>query len=132
MFIGSEGILGIITEAWMRLQDRPNFRAGASVPFPSIFNAADAVRQISQAGLYPANCRVLDEGEAFNSGAGNGDEAVLVLAFESADHPLEPWMKRALECCADHGGKIPAEQRRLAPTPRRRMKDRRARGATRF
>ncbi len=51
--------------------------------FPSIFKAADAVRQISQAGLYPANCRVLDEGEAFNSGAGNGDEAVLVFAFES-------------------------------------------------
>ena len=109
MFIGSEGILGVITEAWMRLQDRPTFRAGASVPFPSIFKAADAVRQISQAGLYPANCRVLDEGEAFNSGAGNGEEAVLVLAFESADHSLEPWMKRAFECCADHGGKIPAD-----------------------
>jgi len=109
MFIGSEGILGIITEAWMRLQDRPTFRTGASVPFPSMIKAAEAVRQISQAGLYPANCRVLDEGEAFNSGAGSGDEAVLVLAFESADHPLEAWMKRALECCADHDGKIPAD-----------------------
>ncbi len=109
MFIGSEGTLGIITEAWMRVQDRPTFRAGASVPFPNFFKAADAVRQISQAGLYPANCRVLDEGEAFNSGAGNGEEAVLVLAFESADHPLDAWMKRALECCADHAGKIPAE-----------------------
>src|ERR1700730_6768510 len=109
MFIGSEGILGIITEAWMRVQDRPTFRAGASVPFPNLLKAAEAVRQISQAGLYPANCRVLDEGEAFNSGAGNGEEAVLVLAFESADHPLEPWMKRALECCADHGGKVPAD-----------------------
>src|SRR5258708_26788609 len=31
----------------------------------------------------------------------------MVLAFESADHPLEPWMKRALECCADFGGKVP-------------------------
>src|SRR5271155_3255866 len=109
MFIGSEGILGIITEAWMRLQDRPKFRAGASVPFADFLDAAEAVRAISQAGIYPANCRVLDEGEAFNSGAGNGDEAVLVLAFESADHPLEPWIKRALECCADHGGKIPAD-----------------------
>ncbi|HTD27739.1 MAG TPA: FAD-binding oxidoreductase, partial [Candidatus Elarobacter sp.] len=27
LFIGSEGILGVITEAWMRLQDRPTFRA---------------------------------------------------------------------------------------------------------
>ena len=32
---------------------------------------------------------------------------MLVLAFESADHELEPWMKRALEICADLGGKIP-------------------------
>src|SRR6202171_637640 len=109
MFIGSEGILGVITEAWMRLQNRPTFRAGAAVPFPSLVPAAEAVRKISQAGIYPANCRVLDEGEAFNSGAGNGEEAVLVLAFEAADHSLEPWIKRALECCADHGGKIPAD-----------------------
>ena len=28
----------------------------------------------------------------------------MVLAFEGADHDLGPWMKRALECCADHGG----------------------------
>jgi alkyldihydroxyacetonephosphate synthase len=28
----------------------------------------------------------------------------MVLAFESGDHPVDPWMKRALECCADHGG----------------------------
>src|SRR5579863_9350133 len=54
MFIGSEGILGVITEAWMRLQDRPTFRGGASVPFPDIFKAAEAVRKISQAGIYPA------------------------------------------------------------------------------
>ncbi len=109
MFIGSEGILGIITEAWMRLQNRPRFRIGASVPFADFVSGANAVRTISQAGLFPANCRLLDEGEAFNSGAGTGDEAVLMLAFESADHPLDPWMKRALECCADHGGRIPKE-----------------------
>ncbi len=109
MFIGSEGILGIITEAWMRLQDRPTFRAGASIPFPDFIAGAKAVRAISQAGLFPANCRLLDAGEALNSGAGTGEEAVMVLAFESADHPLEPWMKRALELCADHGGKVPKE-----------------------
>jgi len=27
-----------------------------------------------------------------------------VLAFESGDHPLDAWIGRALECCADHGG----------------------------
>ncbi|MFZ0887695.1 MAG: FAD-binding oxidoreductase [Candidatus Binataceae bacterium] len=109
MFIGSEGTLGVITEAWMRLQDRPKFRAGASVPFPDFMGGARAVRAISQAGLFPANCRLLDPGEALNSGATDKDEAILVLAFESADHPLDPWISRALECCADHGGRIPSE-----------------------
>ena len=28
----------------------------------------------------------------------------MVLAFESADHPTDAWMARALQCCADHGG----------------------------
>jgi alkyldihydroxyacetonephosphate synthase len=107
MFIGSEGILGVITEAWMRLQDRPTFRAGASVMFADFMRGAEAVRAIARSGLYPANCRLLDPGEAANSGASADGSAVLVLAFESADHPLDAWMKRALECCADHGGRIP-------------------------
>jgi alkyldihydroxyacetonephosphate synthase len=109
MFIGSEGALGIITEAWMRLQDRPTFRAGASVPFTDFVTGAKAVRAIAQAGIYPANCRLLDPGEALNAGANNGEAAVLVLAFESADHPLDAWMRRALECCADFGGHVPKD-----------------------
>jgi alkyldihydroxyacetonephosphate synthase len=36
-----------------------------------------------------------------------------VLAFEGADHPLDAWMSRALECCADHGGDVePSEGHR--------------------
>ena len=31
--LGSEGILGVITEAWMRVQDRPTFRASATARF---------------------------------------------------------------------------------------------------
>ncbi len=104
LFIGSEGVLGVITQAWMRLQDRPRFRAGGAVRFADFFTAARAVRAIAQAGLYPANCRILDPQEAQNTGAGDGTAAIMVLAFESADHPLETWMGRALECCADFGG----------------------------
>jgi alkyldihydroxyacetonephosphate synthase len=104
LFIGSEGILGVITQAWMRLQDRPRFRAGGAVRFVDFFSAARAVKAIAQAGLYPANCRILDPQEAQNTGAGDGSVAILVLAFESGDHPLDGWISRALECCADHGG----------------------------
>jgi alkyldihydroxyacetonephosphate synthase len=105
LMIGSEGILGIITEAWMRLQDRPRFRAGGAVRFADFFSAARALRAVAQSGLYPANCRILDPAEAYNTGAGDGSVAIMVLAFESGDHPVEPWMARALECCADHGGR---------------------------
>jgi alkyldihydroxyacetonephosphate synthase len=106
MFIGSEGILGVISRAWMRLQPRPRFRAGASVRYRSFFAAARAVRAISQAGLYPSNCRILDPNEAYNTGAADGSAAIMVLAFESGDHPLDAWMARALECCADFGGTV--------------------------
>jgi alkyldihydroxyacetonephosphate synthase len=109
MFLGSEGILGIITEAWMRLQNRPHLRASASITFPDLPTGAAVVRAISQAGLYPSNCRLLDPGEALLAGAGSGAEAVLVLGFESADHPLDAWMARALECCRDHGGGVPED-----------------------
>src|SRR6202043_4186033 len=91
LFIGSEGILGVITEAWMRLQDKPRFRAGGAVRFKDLFTAARALRVIAQAGLYPANCRILDPEEAHNTGAGDGGSAIMVLAFESSDHPVEAW-----------------------------------------
>jgi alkyldihydroxyacetonephosphate synthase len=106
LFIGSEGSLGVISQAWMRLQARPTFRLGGSLAFPTFFAAARALRALSQAGLYPANCRLLDPAEAFNTGAGDGASALMVLAFESADHPLETWMTLALACCRDHGGRL--------------------------
>ncbi len=104
MFIGSEGILGVITQAWMRVQDRPKFRAGKVVLFKDFYAAARAVRAVSQSGLYPSNCRILDPNEARNTGSGDGQNAIMVLAFESADHEVGAWMRRALACCADHGG----------------------------
>ena len=104
MILGSEGTLGIITEAWVRLRARPRFRSATTVRFPDLFRAADAIRQIAQAGLYPANCRVLDNEEAAITESGDGSHAVLVLTFESADHPLDAWMARALEICQDAGG----------------------------
>jgi alkyldihydroxyacetonephosphate synthase len=106
LFIGSEGILGVITEAWMRLQDRPTFRAAASVTYADFLAAARAARAVAQAGLYPANCRLLDPSEAMLNGAGTGAESVLLLAFESADHPLDAWMARALEMARAHGGQV--------------------------
>ena len=117
LMIGSEGILGVIVEAWMRLQDRPVHQASASVTFGTMAKATAAVRALSQSALFPSNCRLLDPAEASANGVGDGTAAVLVLGFESADHPLDAWMKRSLELVADHGGRFDADAaaRSLAP-----------------
>ncbi|WP_128436229.1 FAD-binding oxidoreductase [Streptomyces cyaneus] len=109
LFLGSEGTLGIITEAWMRLQERPRWRAGTSVRFSDYESAVAATRAVAQSGLNPANCRLLDATESLiNAGVSVGG-GVLVLAFESADHPVGAGLERAVELCRDHGGEPSAD-----------------------
>jgi alkyldihydroxyacetonephosphate synthase len=62
------------------------------------------VRELSQAGLHPANCRLIDPLEAATTGAGDGSHALLVLGFESTDHDVRPLIDRALAICSEHGG----------------------------
>jgi alkyldihydroxyacetonephosphate synthase len=115
MLIGSEGTLGVITEAWVRVHARPGFRASVGVGFGSFQAGAEAVRALAQSGLHPSNCRLLDPGEAAFTGAANDGRALLVLGFESADHPLDAWLARALELCGDHGGAPNGEARLRTP-----------------
>jgi len=110
LVIGSEGALGIVTEAWMRLQDRPRFRGGAVFGFPDLGAAAVAVRAVAQAGLYPTNLRAIDNAEAGTYGVNAFEETLVILGFESADHPVDAWMARAAELLADHGGRRHADE----------------------
>ncbi len=112
LFVGSEGTLGVITEAWMRLQYRPRWQVTASVGFDSWTSAVAATRTVAQAGLFPANCRLLDPAEAFLNAGAPVTGGLLVLAFESADHPIDPWLNRALEITAEHGGTVISRRNR--------------------
>lgn len=109
LFLGSEGVFGIVTEAWMRVQPRPRWRASASVRFSRFAEGVIATRALSQSGLFPSNCRLLDEKEALLHRVAADGRSVLLLAFESADHPLEPWMERALSIATDLGGSCEEE-----------------------
>jgi alkyldihydroxyacetonephosphate synthase len=106
LFIGSEGALGIITEAWMRVFTRPRFRAKATALYADFASGAEAVRRLVQSGLNPANCRLLDAREAMMNGVASGDHAVLLIGFESHDHALDPWLNRAIELAKDAGGEL--------------------------
>jgi alkyldihydroxyacetonephosphate synthase len=104
--IGSEGILGIISEAWMRIQVRPKHRATAGVQFASWENAYDATRLIAQAKLWPANLRLLDQELARDSAGLDGSTSLLVIGFESGEIPQDWPIKQAIEIARGAGGQI--------------------------
>ncbi len=104
MLAGSEGTLGVIVEAWMRVQPRPAHRASAAVRFEDFARGAEAVRALAQSGLNPANCRLIDPQEARLTFAGDGTRALLVLGFESVEQRVEGLLDAALAVCAEHGG----------------------------
>ncbi|MDP9405081.1 MAG: FAD-binding oxidoreductase, partial [Actinomycetota bacterium] len=111
LLLGSEGVLGVITEAWVRVAPRPRFRAAATLTFPDFCTGARAVRSVAQSGLTPANCRLLDPLEALVNGAGDGSGAVLLLGFESARAPVDADLRDAVTLCRDHGGDAPDQSR---------------------
>jgi alkyldihydroxyacetonephosphate synthase len=114
LLVGSEGTLGIVTEAWMRLQDRPSFRASGVGRFATFEEGLAAARVLAQSGLWPTNCRLVDSTEALVTSAGDGTAHLLLIGFESADHPVDHEMNRAVELVRDLGGDM---QLRIARSP---------------
>jgi alkyldihydroxyacetonephosphate synthase len=106
LLLGSEGALGVITEAWVRVQPKPRFRASRGVSFSSFIEGGEAVRALSQSGLGPSNCRLIDGEEARFTGA--ADSPLLVLGFESTDSPVDSLLERGLAICRECGG-VPRE-----------------------
>ncbi|MEX0620706.1 MAG: FAD-binding oxidoreductase [Solirubrobacterales bacterium] len=111
MLIGSEGVLGVITEAWMRVRPRPGSRGSATIEFDDFPKAATgAVRAIAQSRLGPSNCRLIDPLEASTMGAGDGNSTLLLLGFESAEVPVEELLEQAIAIAAEHGGRVAARK----------------------
>ncbi len=107
--LGSEGSLGVITEAWLDVQPRPAGRARATVHFAEFDAAVDATREIAQARLSPANCRLLDSNEADIFEVAEGDDHLLFLGFESLRESgsTRENLAEALDICEAFGGECP-------------------------
>jgi alkyldihydroxyacetonephosphate synthase len=106
MVIGSEGTLGVITEAWMRVQRRPVFRASAGVTFPTWDAGWAAVRDIVHTKTWPANLRILDPSQAQADGGLDGSQSLLIIGYESADLPQDAVIRVAVDIARSHGGLI--------------------------
>jgi alkyldihydroxyacetonephosphate synthase len=104
LVLGSEGALGVITEAWLRVQDLPRHRASATVRFETFAAGARACRALAQSALFPSNARLIEKEEAMFMGAGDGQHHVLVLGFESATLPQDDKLGAAIAICELEGG----------------------------
>jgi alkyldihydroxyacetonephosphate synthase len=104
--LGSEGTLGVITEAWLRAQPRPAHRWAATLAAPDFATGAGAVRAILQAGFTPATCRLVDAAESTLSGTLTTGEAALVLGLESLHGPLDTTAGQVLGLCRDAGLRV--------------------------
>src|SRR6202012_5053484 len=60
--------------------------------------------------------------EAEMTGAGDGKSHLLLLAFESAHHPVDPQLAIALPAATDHNGP-PDEPRITEPSTGRKLKE---------
>lgn len=80
MLLGSEGTLGVITRAWLRVVPRPEHKHSATVRVPDFAAGCAAVREVLQSGLLPTNCRLVEGPEA----PGEDVRPLLLLGFEAA------------------------------------------------
>ena len=91
LFVGSEGTLGVITEALLRLTTRPQFVRTALAEFPALDDASRTVNAILAAGIVPATLELMDETaiacieEAMHLGLPLDVEAMLIIEADGSD-----------------------------------------------
>ncbi|MBV4395889.1 FAD-binding protein [Advenella alkanexedens] len=93
VFVGSEGMLGIVTEATVKLIPKPEAATVIMASFDSVKAAGDAVRDIIAAGIIPAGLEMMDQRatqmvEPFVK-AGYDLDAQAILLCESDGAPQE-------------------------------------------
>jgi glycolate oxidase len=104
LFTGSEGTLGVITEALLRLTARPKYARAALVEFARLADASRTVNAILRAGILPAALELMDETaiacieEAMRLGLPLDVEAILLI---ETDGPDEATVLREIESAAE-------------------------------
>ena len=91
LFTGSEGTLGLITEALLRLVTRPRHAKTCLVEFPRLADASRAVNAILAAGIVPATLELMDQTaiecieEAMHLGLPTDVEAILLIETDGSN-----------------------------------------------
>lgn len=93
LFLGSEGTLGFVTEASLRIHRQPEARDYFGFSFGSLQTGLDAIREMLQRGLKPAVVRLYDELDSLIFGSHGKDKASLGAKLKSAIQPMLHWAK---------------------------------------
>jgi D-lactate dehydrogenase (cytochrome) len=108
LFIGSEGTLGLITEATLRLQPTPEAMTAATCAFPELTHAVDCVIEVLAHGIPVARIELLDDVQvdAINRHAGLHQVVAPTLFLEFHGTPAEVAAQAAEvgELADAHGG----------------------------
>ncbi len=114
LLIGSEGTLGIVTRAWLKILEKPKFVKTAVAAFSSIENAIEAVTRIIGAGIVPRALEAMDKvslnaamrgaaGSAGEKGAAHypaGTEAILLIELDGAsDRKISAELRAITDIC---------------------------------
>lgn len=90
LVVGSEGTVGIVTEAWLRLTPLPSVTKTLLVAFPDVRTATQAVTRVIAAGVLPAALEMIDEPclravlAAFPLDVAPGTKALLLIECDGA------------------------------------------------
>jgi glycolate oxidase len=109
LFVGSQGTLGIITEAILRLRVMPPPRTTMLAFFPTLDGAGDAVARIVAAGIDPVTLELLDRpsiaavDDAFNLGLDRDAEAMLLVESDRPEAAALVELDAALAACEAAG-----------------------------
>ncbi|GAB6166097.1 FAD-linked oxidase C-terminal domain-containing protein [Thermostilla marina] len=108
LIVGSEGTLGIVTAAWLRLMPDPQAWRTLRAIFPSLEAACGAVGEIIGAGIVPAAMEVMDRGileaveEAFQFGFPPEAQSVLVIELDGPEAILSEEAAAVASICRKH------------------------------
>jgi glycolate oxidase len=109
LFVGSQGTLGIITEATLRLRVAPPPRTTMLAFFPTLDGAGDAVARIVAAGIDMVTLELLDKpsiaavDEAFNLGLDRDAEAMLLVESDRPEASALAELDAAVAACEAAG-----------------------------
>jgi glycolate oxidase len=109
VMVGSEGLLGVVTEVTVRILPKPPGARALLLGFPTVEGAGDAVAAIIGAGIIPGGMEMMDRlaveaAEAFvHAGYPLDAEALLIVELDGCEPEVDHLVEAVEAIAAEHG-----------------------------